>query len=60
MREIITDLLKSGYRGAFSIEPHIAVQIHLGTKMSEHPEAKKIYLEYGKRTNALFESVNRG
>ena len=58
-REIIADLLRSGYRGAFSIEPHIAVQIHLGTKTSEHPEAKIVYLEYGKRTTALFKSINK-
>ena len=58
VRDIIIDLLKSGYRGAFSIEPHIAVQIHLGTKTSEHPEAKSIYLEYGNRTNDLFKSIN--
>ncbi len=58
LRRIISDLLKSGYSGAFSIEPHIAVQIHLGSKLSEHPEARETYLEYGRRTNRLFKELD--
>ncbi len=35
LKAIMGDLLKSGYRGYFSMEPHIAVQVHIS---SEHPE----------------------
>lgn len=52
VRRILKSLLDLGYGGAFSIEPHITAQIHLGTSASGR-EAEKIYLEYGRRTNAL-------
>jgi sugar phosphate isomerase/epimerase len=52
VRRILKSLLELGYTGAFSIEPHISAQIHLGTS-SSGKEAEEIYLEYGRRTNAM-------
>ena len=52
VRRILSSLLDLGYEGAFSIEPHITAQIHLGTTSSGR-EAEEIYLEYGRRTNAM-------
>ena len=57
VKEIIRDLLASGYPGAFSIEPHMAVQIHLGTKASEHSKARSLYMEYGKRAVMMLEGL---
>jgi len=52
VRRILESLLDLGYDGAFSIEPHITAQIHLGTS-SGGREAQEIYLEYGRRVNAM-------
>jgi len=52
VRKILESLLNLGYKGAFSIEPHISAQIHLGTSSGGN-EAKEVYLEYGRRTNAM-------
>jgi sugar phosphate isomerase/epimerase len=52
VRRILKSILDLGYTGAFSIEPHITAQIHLGTSSSGR-EAEEIYLEYGRRTNAM-------
>jgi sugar phosphate isomerase/epimerase len=52
VRLILGSLLDMGYKGAFSIEPHITAQIHLGTSAGGR-EAEEIYLEYGRRTNAI-------
>jgi sugar phosphate isomerase/epimerase len=52
VRRVCKSLLDLDYDGAFSIEPHITAQIHLGTSSSGR-EAEEIYLEYGRRVNAM-------
>ena len=52
VRRICKSILDLGYDGAFSIEPHITSQIHLGTS-SSGAEAERIYLEYGRRVNTM-------
>jgi sugar phosphate isomerase/epimerase len=52
VRRVCKSLLDLDYGGAFSIEPHITAQIHLGTSSSGR-EAEEIYLEYGRRVNAM-------
>jgi sugar phosphate isomerase/epimerase len=52
VRRILKSLLELGYTGAFSIEPHITAQIHLGTSTGGK-EAEETYLEYGRRVNAM-------
>ena len=59
VRWIVTDLIKRGYDGGFSMEPHMAVVFH----DKENPEdaallAKKkydTYVEYGRRFEKLLE-----
>ena len=57
VRRILKSLLDLGYGGAFSIEPHITAQIHLGTS-SSGKEAEEIYLEYGRRVNAMLAELS--
>jgi sugar phosphate isomerase/epimerase len=52
VRRILKSILDLGYTGAFSIEPHITAQIHLG-KSTTGKEAEEVYTEYGRRTNAM-------
>jgi len=56
--EIITELLRSGYKGGFSIEPHMASVIHLGKEMEDKEAAYNLYIEYGKRFNKLMEKIS--
>ena len=57
VRRVLTDLFASGYDGGFSIEPHMASQVHLGTKAEGNSEAFNIYVEYGKRFMKLVDEV---
>lgn len=57
VKNIIVDLLDTGYDGYFSMEPHMGVQIHVS---SEHPEGldvRGIYEEYCRRTIKLTEDL---
>jgi sugar phosphate isomerase/epimerase len=55
--EIVTDLLKNGYNGAFSIEPHMAVVFHdSAVESSEHVRFGN-YVEYGERFQELLEKA---
>jgi len=56
-REILTDLLASGYSGAISIEPHIAVVFHDSTVKSSDEEMFNSFVEYGRRLMALVEDI---
>jgi sugar phosphate isomerase/epimerase len=58
VREILAEALAGGYDGAFSIEPHISAQIHLGTSASG-AAAEEVYLEYGRRAQALLAELCR-
>lgn len=58
VREILKDALKSGYQGAFSIEPHITAQIHLGNVPAAGDNPVEVYLEYGRRTNKLLDELS--
>jgi sugar phosphate isomerase/epimerase len=54
---MIAELLASGYTGAFSIEPHMANQVHLLETAGSNPDSVAIYREYGRRANALIAEV---
>ena len=56
VREIVADLLKSGYDGGFSIEPHMAAAVHAG-KEAEGEAAYQIYVEYGRRMAKILEEA---
>ena len=54
VRFILDDLIRGGYDGGLSIEPHIAAQIHAGN-MGEANEAAayRSYVAYGRKLAAL-------
>ena len=47
----------SGYSGAISIEPHIAVVFHDATVKSSDEEMFNSFVEYGRRLMALVEDI---
>ena len=53
VRKIVTDLLKNGYDGGFSMEPHMAVVFHDDAVKSDEQARYDNYVEYGKRFMAL-------
>jgi sugar phosphate isomerase/epimerase len=55
---IVTDLLRTGYQGAFSIEPHLAMVYHDGTITSPDEIRYANYIEYGRRFESLVRKVN--
>lgn len=59
VREIVSDLLRRGYGGGLSIEPHITSVIHLDKEATDPELAFRTYVEYGKRLGALVEEVEK-
>jgi len=53
VRKIVGDLLKSGYDGGISIEPHLAVVYHDSTKQSDASIRYENYVEYGRRMEKI-------
>lgn len=51
--EIIGELFKSGYKGGFSIEPHMAVVFHDPDITSSDEYKWSTFIEYGRRTEKL-------
>ncbi|MFA6243978.1 MAG: sugar phosphate isomerase/epimerase family protein [Candidatus Hydrogenedentales bacterium] len=58
VREIVGDLLKRGYNGGFSIEPHLAAIIHTGQKANNDEQLYQSYTEYGRRLMRIVEEVS--
>ncbi|MDR0576709.1 MAG: sugar phosphate isomerase/epimerase [Candidatus Accumulibacter sp.] len=54
---IVKKLLRSGYDGDFSIEPHMAVVFHDANVSSSEQARFDNYLEYGRRFRKLLEGV---
>lgn len=54
--EIVGDLLKSGYQGGLSIEPHLAAVIHTG-KTADPAALYASYVEYGRRLMEIVEKA---
>ena len=57
VERIVTDLIRRGYDGGFSMEPHVAAVFHAQSK-SDDPAARaeimySSYVEYGKRFEKL-------
>jgi sugar phosphate isomerase/epimerase len=59
VRRILADLLRSGYRGAISIEPHVASIVHAGGHQSSPEVRRESYLRYGRMFTALVADVRR-
>ena len=54
---IIGDLLKSGYDGGMSIEPHMAVVYHDASVQASEAGKHANYVEYGRRMQKLLEDA---
>lgn len=57
VRRILADLLRRGYDGGVSIEPHITSVIHLQQEASDPEVAYRTYVEYGRRLERLVEEL---
>ncbi len=60
VRRILEDLLKNGYDGGISIEPHMAAVFHDASVRSEDDVRYANYIEYGRRVMRLVESIKEG
>ncbi len=59
IKMILSDLLKNGYDGGFSMEPHMAVVVHDDSIQSEEEVRYNNYIEYGRRFMSLVEEVKK-
>ncbi len=57
VRAVIKDLLASGYAGAFSIEPHVAVVFHDASVQASSDQQFNSYVDYGRALAKLVAEV---
>jgi sugar phosphate isomerase/epimerase len=57
VKRILTDLLKSGYRGAITIEPHVASIIHAGAPQAAPEVRRESYIQYGKIFSLMMKEI---
>jgi len=57
VREIVTDLIKNGYHGGFSIEPHMVLVYHEQNASSPEKMKYQNYIEYGRRFMKMVEEI---
>jgi sugar phosphate isomerase/epimerase len=57
VRQILTDLIASGYSGAISIEPHIAVVFHDASVKASDEDMFNTFVEYGRRLMLLTDQI---
>jgi len=61
VQETLEDLLRGGYDGGISIEPHLKAAIHAGKDIANEEEAAyEVYLEYGRRLMKMVEKAKAG
>jgi sugar phosphate isomerase/epimerase len=59
LRMVVKDLLKTGYDGGFSIEPHMDVIFDAPGITSKEDAQYKTYVEYGKRFMMMFDEIKK-
>ena len=58
VREVLSDLLRTGYTAGVSIEPHVASIVHLGEGTKASPEERfASYVKYGRELESLLQSL---
>ena len=57
VRKIVADLIRTGYDGYLSIEPHLKSIIHLNQASGNANTAFDCYLEYGRRMGKILEEA---
>jgi len=59
VKRILRDLLRRGYQGGISIEPHMQVIFH-DASVKADPQARfDNYLQYGQKLEALIQDISR-
>ena len=56
---IVTDLLRRGYNGGFSIEPHLGLVFHDPAVQTEADARYRMFVEYGRRFMKLVEAAQQ-
>lgn len=59
VREIVVDLIKNGYDGGWSIEPHLAAVFHEEDGRNAEQVKFDTYVEYGRRFMKIVENTQR-
>ena len=59
VRRILHDLIRSGYRGAIAIEPHVASIVHTGGHQASPEVRRESYLRYGRMFTELVGGIRR-
>lgn len=58
---VLADLIRRGYDGCLSIEPHMVAVIHLGRSADEDPElAYQLYVDHGRKLMQLVDELRQG
>ena len=57
VRQILTDLIASGYSGGLSIEPHVAVVFHDSAVKASDEDMFNTFVEYGRRLMQLTDAI---
>jgi len=57
VRRIVADLLKRGYDGGFSIEPHMAIVAHDESVKAKAESMRANYVEYGRRMARILDDA---
>ncbi len=56
-KRILEDLEATGYDGWLSIEPHLKAAVHAGQDIDDTGEARRVWIEFGKRLEKLVNSI---
>lgn len=57
VREILSDLIESGYTSGISIEPHVASIIHTGSTLSDPVVRRESYLRYARMLETMLSEI---
>src|SRR2546423_6429688 len=57
VRDILTDLLKTGYDAGISIEPHVAVVFHDASVKADERHMRESFVEYGRRLMQMVDDI---
>ncbi|MDR1575645.1 MAG: sugar phosphate isomerase/epimerase [Treponema sp.] len=60
LKKILAGIISGGYGGSFSIEPHMASVFHDASVKSDPEQRFENFVEYGRRTEALFRGLGCG
>jgi sugar phosphate isomerase/epimerase len=60
VEEILNDLLKGGYNGGISIEPHLAAGFHQDSGDVDEKKMRETYVEYGRRLEKIVTQILAG